>query len=296
MPNPLISSRDVADFLKAPHAGKEINVVSLCPLKKSFPGGVTFVTTNTKDPDLLTGLSPDALLICPEGLEVPERITHIRVKNAKLAFVKVSSHFFPENPRSGIEETARVSPQAVLGNNVYVGHNVVIEEGSVVGDNTVILHGAVVSRNVRIGTGCLVKSHAVLGQKGFGFVRDEEGVPIPFPHVGNLVIGDGVEIGAHATIALGALGETRIEDFVKLDDHVHIAHNSTISSGTMVAAGAIVSGSVEVGAQSWIAPNASVRDGLQLHGGVFVGIGSVVISNLTTPVTVAGNPARPIRH
>ena len=87
----------------------------------------------------------------------------------------------------------------------------------------------------------------MIGQRGFGFEREIDGKPVSFPHFGSVVIGDYVEIGALNTVVAGALSDTIIGDFVKTDDHVHIAHNVSIGDKTFITACSEISGSVSIG-------------------------------------------------
>lgn len=117
-----------------------------------------------------------------------------------------------------------------------------LNKGVVVGAETVIENNVVVGAGVEIGARCVVKSGAVIGEDGFGFERDELGRPIRLIHLGSVVIGDDVEIGSLATVCRGTLGNTVIEDFAKIDDHVHIAHNVVVRTAALITACAEVSG------------------------------------------------------
>jgi UDP-3-O-[3-hydroxymyristoyl] glucosamine N-acyltransferase len=141
----------------------------------------------------------------------------------------------------------------------------------------------------------LIKSGTIIGQKGFNFEYDETGTPIPFTHFGQVIIGDNVELGALNTLVQGTLSNTVISDYVKTDDHVHIAHNVEIGFGTLIAACAEISGSVKIGSRTWLAPNCSIMDHIAIGNNVIVGLGSVVTKSVPDNVVVAGSPARKIR-
>lgn len=137
-----------------------------------------------------------------------------------------------------------------------------------------------------------MKSNTVIGEDGFGFVRDDDGTPLRMPHLGTVVIGDRVEIGSLNTICRATLGQTVVENDVKTDDHVHIAHNCIIRSGALITACAELSGGVIVGRNAWIGPNSSVIQKVEIGENSFVGIGSNVTKPVQRDATVAGNPAR----
>lgn len=181
-----------------------------------------------------------------------------------------------------------ISPSAKIGHGVYLGNGVQI------GSNTVIHHNVVIGDDVVIGERCVVKSCAVIGEDGFGYERDEQGLPVRLVHLGTVVIGNDVEIGSLTTVCRGTLGDTIIEDHAKIDDHVHIAHNVKVRRAAMVIACAEVSGGVEVGEMAWIGPNATVIQQVKIGSNSTIGIGANVIRNVEAGSVVAGNPAKAI--
>jgi UDP-3-O-[3-hydroxymyristoyl] glucosamine N-acyltransferase len=183
-----------------------------------------------------------------------------------------------ENPRIGkdtvISKTAFLGKGVVIGERTIIGHNVIVEDG------------------VRIGDDCVIKSNTVIGEAGFGFERDLDNIPVRILHLGGVVIGNRVEIGSLNTVCRGTLSNTVIEDDVKIDDHVHIAHNCRIRRGSLVTACAELSGGVDIGEFSWIGPNSSIIQKAVLGAHSFVGIGSNIIRSIPEHGKVAGNPAK----
>lgn len=188
------------------------------------------------------------------------------------------------------EAPAKVHPTAKVGQYVVLGSGVEIGEGSV------IYHHVVIGDEVRIGRNCVIKSCAVIGEEGFGFERAAAGEAVRLPHLGNVMIGDNVEIGSLTTVCRGTLGDTIIEDGAKIDDHVHIAHNVHVGRHAFVIACAEVSGGVEIGDRAWIAPNAAVLNQLKIGADAVIGLGSVVVKHVESGSVVAGNPAKPMER
>lgn len=162
-------------------------------------------------------------------------------------------------------------------------------------DPPVGIHPTAVIDHCRLGDRVDIGPHTVIGGRGFGFERDEDGSWFRIPHKGSVRIGDDVEIGACCVIARGTLTDTVIGDRVKIDDHVFIAHNVQVGSDTLIIAGAEISGSVNVGSDCQIGPQVTIREHLTVGDGAQIGIGAVVISDVPAGMVVVGNPARVLR-
>jgi len=220
------------------------------------------------------------------AIAAPRAITsHPRSLYARIVRALFPDRFVMQS--EAIHPTARIAPSVQLSPGVVIGANCTIGEGTVLYPNVVL------SNNVRIGAQCVIKSGTVIGQPGFGIYQDENGMPQHFPHVAGVVIGDHVELGSLNTVVGGTIHPTLVEDYVKTDDHVHIAHNCRIGTRTLLTACAELSGSVRLGADCWIGPNSSVRDGIEIGERCFVGIGSVVTKSIPPDMLAYGVPARP---
>ena len=226
-----------------------------------------------------------ALYILPPEFGYSE--THLHVPNPRLAFIKVVNKFLAAF--SG--ETLR--RYGVVGNDAIRPWGV--SRSPIVGVGSIIREGARVEACVEMGAGCLVQSGTVIGQEGFGFEKDENGVPLRFPHIGRVIMGNGVEIGPNNVVCRGALTDTIIEDNVKTDGLVHIGHGCVIGANTMIAATAKLCGSVTVGMGCWIAPGVVVMDHLTVGYGAYLGLGAVVIKDVEPHAVMVGNPARRLR-
>jgi acyl-[acyl carrier protein]--UDP-N-acetylglucosamine O-acyltransferase len=245
------------------------------------------------DPGLMSAFAasdiPNVLVLAVEGyrnlLQQPRIISALpRAYFAALVRELFDYQLSPQ--KMLFDPSARIHPTAKVSVGVVVGAN------SEIGESTFIYPNVTIGPNVSIGRNCLIKSGSVIGQPGFRVYRDGSGLPQHFPHVGGVVIEDEVEIGALNTIASGTIHPTVIESHVKTDDHVHIAHNCYIGARTLITACAELSGSVWVGADCWIGPNATVRDGISIGERAFVGIAANVVAPVPAHTTVYGNPAR----
>lgn len=164
------------------------------------------------------------------------------------------------------------------------GHKVIV------GENTVLT-------NCEIGNNVTIWHNVTIGGDGFSFEVDERnGNVVKIPHFGKVIIGDRVEIQSGTQIARGSFQDTIIEDDVKIDQLVHIAHNCHVKRGTLIPAGAMLAGSVTVGEYSWIAPETSVINGATLGRHSMTGMGAVVTKDVGDNQLVVGVPARPLRQ
>lgn len=214
----------------------------------------------------------------------------IVVNNPKLALAKVGNYFYVEKPIAEIHPTAIVHPNAVIGLDVSIGPysvvgNVVIGDGCDIDSNVRIYDG------VTMGEYCSVKAGAILGGAGFGFEKDEEGNRFRFPQIGGLVIGNHVEIGSNTCIDRGALSDTIIGDYTKINNLCHIAHNNVIGRNVEITGCVNISGSNMIDDNVWIAPNASVRGYLHIGENATIGMGAVVTKDIPANEVWIGNPA-----
>lgn len=214
----------------------------------------------------------------------------IHVKNPKHALAKIGNAFFIEKMVPGIHSTAIISPKAKIGHGVYIGPHCVIGE-AIIGDDSRIDSNACIYDGVTLGLGCRVKAGAVIGGEGFGFERDEEGNLFRFPQIGHVIIGNNVEIGANTCIDRGALSDTIIGDYTKINNLCHIAHNNVIGRNVVIAGCVNISGSNIIENNVWIAPHVCVRGFLKIGEKCVIGMGAVVTKDIPAGETWIGNPA-----
>ena len=231
----------------------------------------------------------NVILVDTSVLPISNKIL-IAVKNPKAALAEIGNHFFVEKIKPGIHPTAIIHPEAQIGKEVSVGPFCVIGK-AVIGDGSVLDSNVRVHDDVVMGRNCVIKAGAVLGGAGFGYERDEEGNKFRFPQIGQLIMGDNVEVGSNTCIDRGALADTVIGDYTKINNLCHIAHNNKIGKNVTITGCVNISGSNVIDDNVWIAPNASIRGWLHIGEGATVGMAAVVVKDIPANETWVGNPA-----
>ena len=238
----------------------------------------------------------------------------IVVDNPHVAYAKIATILHPATlPSTNIHPTAWVSPESQCGENVSIGPQAVIEDGTVLAENVVIGAGSVVQKNCQIGKGTqlmanvtlyhdtvigkrgLIHAGAVIGADGCGFANDQ-GKWVKVPQLGCVRIGDDVEVGANTCIDRGAIEDTVIEDGVKLDNQIQIAHNVVIGAHTVMAGTSGVAGSTEVGKHCIIGGGVAISGHLKITDGVvFTGMTMVTKSITESGIYSSGIPVEPTK-
>tara|TARA_R110001583_G_scaffold95491_1_gene239313 strand:+ start:2631 stop:3623 length:993 start_codon:yes stop_codon:yes gene_type:complete len=245
-------------------------------------------------------------------VEPGENKAIIKVKNADLAMAKILELFNPYppqfetdiHPTAVVHETATIGNGCKIGANCYVGINVVLGDGVIlypnvtifdettIGNNTVIWSGTVVRERCKIGSDCIFHTNVSIGADGFGYRPSEDGRGlVKIPHIGNVIIGNYVEIGASSTVDRGKFSSTIIGDGCKIDNLVQIAHNCVLGRSCIMAGSSGLAGSVTLGDGVIIGGSSSIKDHLTIHTGAVVGGGSGVMSDVAAGKTVVGYPA-----
>jgi UDP-3-O-[3-hydroxymyristoyl] glucosamine N-acyltransferase len=202
------------------------------------------------------------------------------------------SHLF-STPRMLLKTISHTNPDGTTS-TIHISPATHIEPDVYIGENTSIFANVSIYQGTKIGKNCILHSNCVIGSDGFGYEPDENGQWFKIAHLGAVVIHDNVEIGANSCIDRGTLGDTIIEENVKIDNLVHVAHNVHIGKNSQITAGTIISGSCVIGKDVWLAPGSVLKDGLKIGEKAFVGIGTVVAKDVEPETRVFGVPARKI--
>ena len=190
MINKKIKVSQIADFLDVEFDGKDYEIDKLTSLNEILDESMSF----SKSVNIIC--DKKALLLVPLDFKYNNRIlyTIIKVKNPRLSFAKVVTALFMLDKTYTIDKTATIGKNTTLLENISIGKYSLIGDNVKIGKNTVIYHHVVVADNTVIGDNCIIKSGAKIGEEGFGFDFEEDGTPVRIPHIGNVDIGNNVEI------------------------------------------------------------------------------------------------------
>ena len=293
------------------HGGDaNLKIVGAASLLEAGPGEVTFYA----DPRYVSRLhcTRASAIFVPLGFSGQTAAAQIRVANPSKAFEQVVLKLAPKPIEfaPGIHPTAVVHSSAKLGKNVSIQPHAVIESGVTIGDNTVIGAGSYIGHETAIGASCLIYSNvtirertqigarviihggAAIGADGFGFELFE-GRHRKIPQIGIVQIDDDVEIGANTTIDRARFGRTWIQEGVKIDNLVQIAHNVIIGKNSIIAAQTGISGSTRVGANVMMAGQVGVIGHLTIEDGTIIAAQSGISKDLPGGAWF-GSPAVPL--
>lgn len=188
-----------------------------------------------------------------------------------------------------VPASASIGPLVYIGRDARIGEDVVIAAGCVIGAGVEIGEGSRLHANVTVYPGCVIgrrailHSGAVIGADGFGFAREADATWVKIPQIGRVVLGDDVEVGANTTIDRGALGDTIVENDVKLDNLVQIAHNCRIGEHSAIAGCAGIAGSTQIGKRCMIGGAAMITGHISIADDVIVSGTSFMPKSVSEP-------------
>ena len=243
---------------------------------------------------------------------LPEKCIKLDVKNVLFAVTKVAKMFypkadidFPDENLSKSDDIRNLYPYVKFGKNVLVGKNVKIGTNSHIGSNSIIESNVHIGENCVVGSFVIIRNSLILdnvciqdgskiGVKGFGFIPDIN-KNTRTPHIGKVILEEGVEVGANSTIDRGSISNTVIGKNTFLDNQVHVAHNVRIGKNCMIAGQVGFAGSTTVGNNVVIGGQAGISGHLEIGNNVKIGGGSGVINNIPDNSQVMGYPAIPLK-
>ncbi|MGB5260278.1 MAG: UDP-3-O-(3-hydroxymyristoyl)glucosamine N-acyltransferase [Gammaproteobacteria bacterium] len=286
-----------------------VEVSSVATLQRASTGDISYLA-NPGYCKYLASTCASAVILAPEHLpDCP--VAAIVTDNPYAAYARAAAQLFPRpsgrrgiHPSANVEESCTIDPGAWVGPcctiesgatihagarlaaGCYIGADSEIGADSRLAANVVICHGVSIGARVNIAPG------AVIGSDGFG-LANVDGKWLSVPQLGSVRVGNDVDIGANTTIDRGALEDTVLEDGVKLDNQIQVAHNVHIGAHTAIAGCVGISGSARIGRHCMIGGGAGIVGHLEITDNVVItGMTMVTRSITRAGVYSSGVPAQ----
>lgn len=289
----------------------DLEIHSLAQLEEATSGQLTFVGSKKFEKNWATSGASAAIVNQDCQLLPEEGKAFIKVSNANFGMIEALHLFAPPLPHfaTAIHPSAIVDDSAIIGKGVkigagaYIGPKVELGDGVIIYPNVTILDetsigqgthvwsGAVIRERTKIGVHCIIHPNASIGADGFGFEPHPQKGLVKVPQIGNVVIGNFVEIGANACVDRAKFSSTVLGDGCKIDNLVQIGHNSKLGMFCIMAGNSGLAGSVTLGNGVVIGGSASIKDHTTIGDGATIGAGSGVTANVEAGKTVLGYPA-----
>ncbi|MCM1349312.1 MAG: UDP-3-O-(3-hydroxymyristoyl)glucosamine N-acyltransferase [Firmicutes bacterium] len=288
----------------------EVKISTIAKIEEGHPGAISFLS-NPKYTHFIYTTKSSAVLVSNDFTpEQPISATLIRVADPYATVARLlkmvedmltpkfegteqpcfvaSDVELPEGHYVGA--FAYIGKGCKLGKNVKIFPQAYVGQGVEIGEGTIIYAGAKIYHGCKIGCNCIIHSGAVIGADGFGFAPTPSGYE-KIPQIGNVVIADNVEIGANTTVDRAVMGSTRIEQGVKLDNLIQIAHNCVIGRNTAMASQAGVAGSTKVGENCLLGGQVGLAGHITVGNDVQIAAQSGIKESVESGARLFGSPA-----
>ena len=303
---------EINNVLKGTIVGNTLQMITAPEqLEAATQSEISFIGNKKYEKYWETSLASVAVVNEDISIEPGENRAFIKVKNADLAMSQVLELFAPApphfeidiHPTAIIDKTAVIGKGSKIGAGTYIGLHVTIGENtiiypnttildySIIGNHTVIWSGSVVRERCEIGNHCILHPNCTIGADGFGFRPCPERGLVKIPQIGNVIIGNHVEIGANSCVDRGKFSSTIVGDGCKIDNLVQIGHNSKLGRCCIMAGNSGLAGSVTLGNGVIIGGSSSIKDHVTIGDGAIVGAGSGVAADIPAGKTMLGYPA-----
>jgi UDP-3-O-[3-hydroxymyristoyl] glucosamine N-acyltransferase len=290
------------------------NITAFNKIEEGEPGSISFLANPKYEPYLYQSRSTAIIIANDLVLKEKPLATLIKVKDPYAAFTILLQKYqeFTSVKETGIQQPSFIADDAKTGTNLYLGPFSSIGKGCIIGNDTflsahvtignkvtignncIIYPGAVIHNDTIIGNNCTIHANAVIGSDGFGFAPQPDGTFSTIPQLGNVVLEDGVSVGANTTIDRATMGSTLIKQGVKIDNLVQIAHNVEIGANTAIAAQTGVSGSTKIGQNCLIGGQVGVAGHITIADKTIVTAQSGVTKTVRKEGQIlGGTPASP---
>lgn len=270
--------------------------VGLAPLTVPRAGAIHFAQSAGRMP---AELPPRAIVLHAPDVAPPLGTISVACASPRYEFAaltRVLERFRAGQAQYEAAGRAQVARSARIGRNVVLGAGATVEYGAIVGDDVVVGSNAFVGPGTIIGNGCRLATGCRVGVDGFGYGFDALGRGLQIAHLGGVVCGEDVDVGANTVVASGTLSATVIGAYSKLDALVYIGHNATIGRSVQVMGGGIVGGSCVIQDGAVLYPGARVRGKITVGARATLGLSATVMRSVSEGEVMMGDTALELRE
>jgi UDP-3-O-[3-hydroxymyristoyl] glucosamine N-acyltransferase len=308
--------QEIATLLQGEIVGRnDIIIDNLSTLEKAKKGSISFLSNPKYEYQIYKTRASAVIVKNNFEPTKPLKTTLIKVKDPYVGFTVLLEEYdkLVSYQKEGIEEPSFLGENSVTGSGIYrgafsyIGQNVNIGQNVKIfphvyvgddvqiGDNTIVYPGVKIYANVKIGSNCHIHAGAIIGSDGFGYAPQKDGTYKKIPQLGNVILGDNVDIGSNTVIDCATLESTIVKEGAKLDNLIQIAHNVVIGENTVIAGQAGISGSTRIGRNCVLAGQVGIAGHIEIGDKVTIGAQAGITKSFTEPGTVLlGSPAIPV--
>ena len=294
-------------------------VSGVAPIADARAGQLAFYSTERNSAafkilpiEVLQNTKASVILLQKEQIkDAPKGATLLITDSPRGNIVKILGEIYAEKPRFGVSYFATIERGVFFRKRRtnYVGQYATIEKGAVIEEGVKIYPGAFIGRNVvlgantvvyggahienaTIGSDCVINANAVIGKDGFGYTR-QNGKNVFIPHVGRVVLGDRVSVGANSCVDRGAMTDTVVGDGTKIDNLCQVAHGVVIGKECFLASGVGIAGGAVIGDRVLLGGHCGIANGVHIGDDAEIGANSGVFRNIPSGEKWIGYPAGP---
>jgi UDP-3-O-[3-hydroxymyristoyl] glucosamine N-acyltransferase len=277
-------------------AAAAVEVRSVAAPRGAEAGSLVFIRA-AKHEAVLSGARETlaSVIVASQPVDVSPAQALIVTEDPLAWFIRALHILFPADCAAAIHPSASVNETAQIGSGVAIGAGTVIEDGCRIGDLCRIGSNCYLGPGTVLGERAFVQGNATIGCVGLGYYIAPDGERLFFPHLGAVVAGRDVVVGAGSIIVRGELEDTRIGDRVRLGNLVNLGHNVKVGADSVISSSTCVAGGTHIGERCNIAAGVSISAKLRIGDDCQIGLGSVVVRHVAAGTSVFGNPAAPLR-
>ena len=294
--------KDISNHLKIKEVNSNLEIKTISSISLAKENELTFLD-NSKYVKDLENTKASSILIKKEFMNsVPENVIALVCDEPYVAMAKLTALFVkPRNILKNYKDdfsNMQIADNAFVGSNTSIGDDSIIMAGVVIGNNVQIGKNVIIYPNVSIyddciiGDNCIIHANVVIGSDGFGFATSKAQKHYKIHHLGNVEIGDDVEIGASSTIDRAALNSTKIGSYTKLDNGIQVGHNTIIGQSCKFAAHSAIAGSVTIGNYVLMGAMVGIGGHISICDYAVISAKTGIIKSIKTPKQYTGFPAK----